>query len=314
LLLQVVIACIVLRSAEGSQTDNTFTISDNVDRVLLDVSVTDRAGRYVTGLGRSAFHVWEDGRARQITDFDAGDAPVTVGLILDSSGSTRLKRPEVIMAGLAFARESNPRDQFFVVNFADSVNPGLPVTMPFTDKLQVLRSALYMGEASGKTSLYDAIAYGLGHLQLSSLERRTLIVVSDGGDNASKASLSEVMHLVAASRATIYTVGLLDRDDPDLRPGVLRKLATVTGGEFFEPERLTDVMPVFKQICTDIRRRYTLGYVPDEVNNSSVFRNVKVTAQENGRKLKIRTRKEYSIARASESSAEQLEVIGRDGR
>ena len=282
-----------------------FTISDNVNLVLLDVSVKDRRGGFVTGLKKDNFHVFEDGHARDITQFANVDTPVTIGLVVDNSGSMRLKRQEVIAAGLAFAKQSNPKDQFFVVNFNNSVVRGLPPKMLFTDDLQQLRAALYYGAPVGQTALYDAIGYALKHLEYSHLEKRTLIVVSDGGDNASRASFPDLMKLIEASRATVYTVGLYDPEDHDLNPGVLRKVAMVSGGQFFEPQTLEEVTPVFQKISDYIRNCYTIGYIPDDLTDRRVVRNVKVTATEADRKLVVRTRTSYITTPLSELTADQ---------
>ena len=282
-----------------------YTISDNVDLVLLDVSVKDPHGGFVTGLQKSNFQVFEDGYPREIAHFASVDTPVTVGLVVDDSGSMRGKRPEVVMAGLAFAKSSNPKDEFFVINFNNSVVPGLPPQLPFTDDLQILRAALYYGQPVGQTALYDAIAYSLRHLDLGHRDKRTLIVVSDGGDNVSDLSLSELMHLVVASRATIYTVGLFDPVNRDLNPGVLRKLANVSGGGYFEPKTLDQMIPTLEKISKDIRNRYTVGYTPDEKNDRHTVRSIKVTAERQGRKLLIKTRTAYSIRPRSEETGPQ---------
>ncbi|MBV9442077.1 MAG: VWA domain-containing protein [Acidobacteriaceae bacterium] len=288
----------------GNQT--AYTIEDHVNLVLLDVSVKDPRGGYVTGLTKDKFQVFEDGRRQTITEFANIDTPVTVGLVVDNSGSMRFKRPEVVTAGLAFAKESNPRDEFFVVNFNNHVVSGLPEKVPFTDKIHQLRAALYYGEPMGQTALYDAIAYSLEHLELSRQDKRTLIVVSDGGDNVSKTSLPELMKLIDSSRATIYTVGLFDPDDRDRNPSVLRKLARVSGGEFFEPPALDDVVPVFHKISQDIRHRYSIGYVPDDVGTKRIVRSLRVVATDNdGRKLVVRTRTAYTTAPFSELISEQ---------
>ncbi len=304
--------------AFGIQTpagqSGTYTISDNVDLVLLDVSVKDPRGGYVTGLTADNFQVFEDGGRRQITQFASVDTPVTVGLVVDNSGSMRTKRPEVILAGLAFAKESNPQDEFFVINFNNSVTRGLPPDMLFTDNLQVLRRALYFGEPTGQTALYDAIAYALNHLEYGHRDKRTLIVVSDGGDNVSTISFAELMKLIESSRATIYTVGLLDPLNHDLKPGVLRKMAAISGGEYFQPFELSQIIPVFNKISKDIRNRYTIGYVPDETTDTRVIRTVKVTASENGRRLIVRTRKAYStVPFSKEISADAAHAASGEG-
>lgn len=288
-----------------------YKITDNVNLVLLDVSVRDSHGEYVRGLSKADFKVAEDGRPQSISQFANIDVPVTVGLVLDDSGSMRLKRPEVVMAGLSFAKQSNPNDQFFVVNFNNRVSFGLPPDIAFTDQLQRLRSALYYGRPIGQTALYDAVAAALRHLEASDREKRTLIVVSDGGDNASHMRFHELLNLAQASRATIYTVGLFDPFDADLNPKVLRKLSAMTGGQYFQPESQDQVQSVFQTICRDIRSRYSIGYIP-AINKSDkrLVHKVKVTAgDENGRKLSVLTRTSYTTAFTEQLSARQQGAV-----
>jgi VWFA-related protein len=285
------------------QSEGTFTISDNVHLVLLDANVTDSKGGFVTGLSKRNFKVFEDGQPRDISQFDTMDTPVTIGLVVDNSGSMIAKRPEVVMAGLAFAKQSNPADEFFVVNFNNLVVRGLPKNVMFTDKLQELRAALYFGQPAGQTALYDAIAYSLKHLEYAHLQKRTLIVVSDGGDNVSRISFPDLMEMIEASRATIYTVGLYEEGDRDKNPAIMKKIAAVSGGEFFEPDKLEDVLPVFNKIAQDIRNSYTIGYIPDELNDHHVIRSVRIIAQHDNRHLTVHTRTKYAITSLSEMSA-----------
>jgi Ca-activated chloride channel family protein len=290
----------------ASSHQDVYTISDNVNLVLLDVSVRDPRGGYVRNLTKEDFQVSEDGRPQKITQFGSVDTPITVGLVVDDSGSMRLKRPQVVLAGLAFAKESNPQDEFFVVNFNDRVVRGLPDRIAFTDSLQRLRAALYYGEPKGQTALYDAIAYSLKHLELSRQDKRTLIVVSDGADNVSRISLSDLMTFVQASRATIYTIGLFDAENTDRNPNVLRKLAKISGGEYFEPATLDDVVPVFHKISADIRNRYSIGYVPTDIETKPALRSVRVSAaSKDHRKLIARTRTAYSVMPFSELITQQ---------
>ena len=302
--------------ANKAAPDNqgVFTISDNVNLVLLDVSVKGPHGGYVSGLDKKNFSVFEDGQPRTITQFDNADTPVSVGLVVDNSGSMRNKRGDVIMAGLAFAHQSNPKDEFFVVNFNNSVVRGLPPDMMFTDNLNQIHSALYYGQPEGQTALYDAIAYSLNHLEYAHLQKHTLIVVSDGGDNVSKTTFPELMKMIEASRASIYTVGLYDPDDPTLNPGVLRKIAAVSGGEFFEPQKLDDILSVFAKISQDIRHTYSIGYVPDDVTDHRVLRTVKVVAQEDGQKLAVRTRTSYITTPLSRLVAQQANTNQQETR
>jgi Ca-activated chloride channel homolog len=291
---------------------HVYTISDNVNLVLLDVSVKDPRGGYISDLPKNAFQVYEDGHVQTITQFGSVDSPVTVGLVVDESGSMRAKRPQVVLAGLAFAKESNRQDEFFVVNFNNRVVRGLPDKIAFTDNLQELRAALYYGEPTGQTALYDAIAYALQHLELSRQDKRTLIVVSDGGENVSRTSLPELMKLIEASRATIYTIGLFDPGDEDRNPNVLRKVAKVSGGEYLEPATLNDVLPVFHKISADIRHRYSIGYVPADIGAKRMVRSVRVHAvAKDHRKLVVRTRTAYTVTPFSELMAQQKSSEGR---
>jgi VWFA-related protein len=278
----------------AAQEKEAFTITDNVRLVLLDVSVKDKSGAYVNGLNKEDFKVLDSGKPTSITQFSNVDAPVTVGLILDDSGSMRNNRPGVVLAGLAFARVSNSRDEFFVVNFNDRVIPGLPPQRAFTDNITELQKALYMGDPVGKTKLYDAIAYGLRHLEEGHHEKRTLIVVSDGGDNASKVSQKEVIALIEQSRATIYTIGLLDSSDGDLQPQILRRFANISGGEYFQPSKSEDVIQVLYKIAKDIRNRYSIGFTPEASEAARSRHSVKVIATHNGAKLNVKTRSFYS--------------------
>jgi VWFA-related protein len=278
----------------GAFKQDPFKITDNVDLVLLDITVKDHHGAYVTNLPQDAFYVAVDNKPQAISSFSRVDAPVTIGLIVDDSGSMRYKRPQVVIAGLAFAKESNPSDEFFVVNFNNQVVAGLPANIPFTDKLQDLHNALYMGEPRGQTALYDAIAFGLKHLEDGHREKRTLIVVSDGGDNVSELNEAEIVNLIEQSRATVYTIGLVDPDDRDLRPGILKKFAAISGGEYFQPDKIEDVMKVLHTISKDIRNRYTIGFSPRGVDPVRHTHSIKVTASRQGRKLLVRTRSSYS--------------------
>ena len=276
----------------GNTTD--LTISTNVELVMLDVSVKDAKGGYVSGLAEENFRVYENKKLQPIKYFTHADIPVTVGLVVDNSGSMRSKRAEVITAALTLVRASNPQDEVFVVNFNDKVHPGLTPHVLFTDDTEMLRVALWNGESAGRTALYDAMAYSLRHLDKGRMDKRTLVVVSDGGDNASKLQWSEVMRRVEESRATIYTIGIFDANDPDRNPDVLRKLAQVSGGEYFQLSELSDVAPACRKIARDIRNRYTLAYTPAHIDSRQSERFIKVTASTpSRRRLIAHTRTRY---------------------
>jgi Ca-activated chloride channel family protein len=277
-----------------------FTITANVDLVLLDVSVRDAQGGFVSGLPESDFTVLEDGKPQKITQFANRDVPVTLGLIVDNSGSMRPKKPDVVTAALVLIQSSNPEDEVFVINFNDYVWRGLPDIVPFTDDIQLLRRALTLRDPEGRTSLYDAILAGLHQLDMGRRSKKTLVVVSDGGDNASTHTLKEVLHAALKSQATIYTVGVFDQDDKDRNPDVLKKLARVTGGVCYLPKNVSAVADICRQIAKDIRTRYTIGYVPPNPNTPGV-RHIKVLVKSpDHEKLIARTRTSYLITRNAE--------------
>jgi Ca-activated chloride channel family protein len=213
-----------------------FKISTDVELVLLDVSVKDSKGGYVSGLTKDDFRVFESGNAQKITVFSHSDEPITAGLVMDASGSMQAKQADVITAGLVFIGASNPHDQMFVVNFNDKVREGLPPGIPFSDDAGVLRMALSKDRSQGRTALNDAVAWALHHLDSGQREKKALVLVSDGGDNSSQLKSDELMRLIEESHATIYTIGLFDSDDQDRNPNVLKRIAHVSGGECFLPQ------------------------------------------------------------------------------
>jgi len=282
-----------------------FTIKADVNLVLLDVSVRDSKGGFVSGLEKDAFTIYEDGKAQTVTQFASNDIPVTVGIVVDNSGSMRPKKPDVITAALVFIQSSNPLDEMFVINFNDRVRRGLPDMTPFTDDIAKLREALVRTDPAGRTALYDAVITGLNQLEMGRKDKKTLIVVSDGGDNVSTHAFSEVMQQVLESRATIYTVGLFDENDRDKNPDVLRKLANTSGGVAFLPKKLDEVVPICRQIAKDIRTRYTIGYVPSSLEHRGT-RHIKVAVNSPGHeKLIARTRTSYVVPTGSTESAER---------
>src|SRR5437764_8001844 len=179
-----------LLAVSGSAQE--FKIRADVELVLLDISVKNPAGGYVTGLTKDQFQIYENGTRQKITQFAAADVPVAVGLVMDDSGSMGPRRSSLIAAGVAFVEASNPQDQIFVVNFNDKVRRGLPESVPFTDDINLLRAALSKDRPEGRTALYDAIAFALKHLETGRRDKKALVVVSDGGDNCSTHSFKDV--------------------------------------------------------------------------------------------------------------------------
>lgn len=188
--------------------DGQSAISVKTEVVVLPVSVTDASGNFISGLSQRNFRVYEDGRLQTLTSFREGDTPVTVGLIVDHSRSMGPKLAEVATAVAAFASSSNPEDEMFVVDFNDDVSVELMEGEPFSNDPRELAKAVSAVRARGRTALYDAVSEGLIHLQLGHWDKKALIIVSDGGDNASQQKYSQILTLAQRSQVTIYSIGL----------------------------------------------------------------------------------------------------------
>jgi VWFA-related protein len=273
--------------------------SSKSEAVLVHVTVRDGKSRLVPHLPKDAFQVFENGQPQPVTYFDDEDRPVTVGLVVDSSGSMQRKRDDVIAAGLAFAKSSHPQDEMFTVNFNEDVWKGLPPSVPFTTDFEELRRALLRTGARGQTALFDAVNMALAHLDNGHEEKKVLIVVSDGGDNASKSTFSEVLDTALRMDAIIYTLGIYDQYASDAKPDLLKKLAGSTGGAAFFPATPSEATQILEQIAAEIRSGYTLGYVPPAGSGYRAIR-VDVHAPDH-RKLRVRARSGYVAGSASAS-------------
>ena len=289
-------------SLSQSPEDAPYTISVCVDMVVLNATVRDRKGILVSELVKEDFQVYEDGVLQQIEYFSHEDIPVSVGIVIDNSGTMRPKRPEVIASALAFARSSNPEDQMFVVNFNENVSFGLPDNIPFTDKVAQLEIALSRITANGLTALYDAVAAALDHLKKGNRDKKVLIVVSDGEDNASKQNLEKILAIAKKSDAIIYTIDIFDENNPDRNPRALKQLAKATGGEAFLPGSVKDIVSICERIAYDIRGQYSITYLPTNNKQDGSFRAIQVTAgARDGRRLFVRTRAGYYAPLKSQS-------------
>ena len=235
-LIPLALACGLIATPSGQEPDLKPNFSTQSELVVLHVAVKDRKGGYVGGLGQESFRVLEDRRPQEISFFNNQDAPVTVGLLIDSSGSMAPNRDLVIAASMAFTKAMNPQDEFFVLGFNEHIHTPLPAEKPFTNYEPTLRVALIQAiKARGQTAIYNAINAGLDYVQKGGFERQVLIVVSDGGDNASDTTRAQVLANAQASNAVIYTIALVDPMDPEADPGFLSQLSESTGGVAFRP-------------------------------------------------------------------------------
>ncbi len=281
---------------QSNEDSPSLRISVNVELVALPVTVRDAKGRPVVDLRERDFEVYENGVRQSVRVFRHEDIPVTVGLVIDHSGSMRPKLSQTIDAARTFVHASNPEDEMFVVNFNERVQVGLPSQVRFTNRFDQLEPAILRAPAAGQTALYDAVFDALTQVGTGAREKRALIVISDGGDNASAHTLTDVLKLAARSTAAVYTIGIFDSDDPDRNPDILRRLAHATGGEAFFPQS-DAIVATCDYIAHDMRSQYLVGYVPTPTAQHAGYRSIRVTARAAGKgKLSVRTRTGYFAA------------------
>lgn len=278
--------------------------------VVMHVTVRDRAGRYVSGLDRESFTVIDDGRPQTLNLFSSDPVPASIAFLIDNSNSMVPNRERVAAAAAAFAARSHPQDEIAILTFNEEVRrvfgPAPIANVPPQTFQALLSRAI---TASGMSAVYDGILAGLRQVAAGAHTRQVLIVVSDGDDNASTATLEAVRQQVHDSDATIYAVVLADTLLRAGNPKALRRLATETGGESYQPRHVQDIAAVFERIARDIRSAYTLAYTPDdaEVADSTsglaraARRTVRVYAHgPGGRALRVRARDGYFARLAGE--------------
>jgi Ca-activated chloride channel homolog len=278
-----------------------YKINVDVNLVVLHATVLDKRDRMVNDLKEGDFKVYEDGVPQRLSVFSHADVPVTMGIVIDDSGSMREKRASVNAAALAFVKTSNPQDQVFVVNFNDVYYLDTPGD--FASGIEDLKSALEKIDSRGGTALYDAVYASLDHLKLGNRDKKIILVITDGDDNASRYTFPELIAHAQKSNAVIYTIGLLGEEQ---RSGlfklhtsgpakILKQLAEVTGGQAFLPRTLDEVEITCVGIAHDIRNQYTLGYYPSNTKKDGSYRAVKVEASSPVRheRLTVRTRAGY---------------------
>jgi Ca-activated chloride channel family protein len=281
------------QQSPASKASGSSTITVKSELVALPVRVTDANGNVVSGLTQKDFSVFEDGRPQTLTFFQQEDAPVTVGLVVDHSRSMAPKLAEVAAAVLAFAHSSNPQDEMFVVDFNDDVWLQILGGKPFTSNAKDLEAAVSAVSARGRTALYDAVAEGLNHLRFGRCEKKALIIVSDGGDNASHQKFSQILALAQHSQVLIYSV-VLQGEGQEENPGVLRRLSKSTGGIAYFPHSSETISSISALIARDLRDQYTLGFAPEKQSVGVSFRKIQVKVSAPGRsRLHVRYRPGY---------------------
>jgi Ca-activated chloride channel homolog len=282
------------------QENKPKAITVPTELVVLHVTVSDDKGQFVSDLNKGNFKVYEQNVEQDLSFFSRDDVPVTMGLVIDNSGSMRDKRDQVNAAAMTFVKTSNPQDEAFVVNFNDEYY--LDTDGDFTSDQANLQDALARIETRGSTALYDAVIGSLAHLKKGHKDKRVLLLVTDGDDTASEKTFEDAIKAAEESNATIYAIGVYSQDDLEhdkktVRHSkkVLQELAEATGGLAYFPENLDQVTPICAQVAREIRNQYTLGYYPTNTAHDGSFRQVAVKViPTNGRgKLNVRTRTGY---------------------
>ncbi len=248
----------------------------NVDLVLIPVTVTDPMNRLVTGLEENDFQIFENGSPQKITSFSTEDAPVSIGIIFDLSGSMLSKLLRARDAILQFIKTANPEDEFFVIGFND--RPAL--IEDFTSSVDQIEARLATVHAGHRTALLDAIYYGVAKMREARHERKALLVVSDGGDNRSRYTEGEVRARVREADVEIYSIGIFDpyAPTPEERSGpqLLDDVSRETGGRMYRVDDVDELSDIAEKISTELRNQYVIGYRPRDLSRNGKWRKVKV--------------------------------------
>jgi len=286
----------------AQQKDQPFRITRDVNLVVLLASVVDSRNRFVPDLRQDNFHVYEDKVEQKLAVFRREDIPITLGLVVDNSGSMRDKREKVNSAAITFVKTSQRQDEVFVVNFNDEFY--LDLDKDFTNDPIELREALERIDSRGSTAMYDALIGSLDHLKKGSKDKKILLVITDGEDNASRKTLEVAVEEAHKSDAVIYAIGLLSQEskrEAKRARKALEALTTATGGKAFFPESVQDVESICTQIAADIRNQYVLAYYATNTAKDGSFRSVhvEVNSPRGAGKLEVRTRTGYYAQRAT---------------
>jgi Ca-activated chloride channel family protein len=280
----------------GQNPQGESKIRVDVNLVVLHTTVLDDRGRFADGLKEENFRVLEDKAEQKLAVFKREDIPVSMGLVIDNSGSMRDKRPRVNAAALTLVEASNPQDEAFVVNFNDDFY--LDLDKDFSSSIPELKEALERIDSRGSTALYDAVIGSLDHVKKGAKDKKVLLVVTDGEDNTSHNSLEKTIKEVQKTDTVIYTIGLLSEEskkNAKRARRALEEIAKASGGLAYFPENVADVKDICENVAHDIRNQYTLAYYPTNTKRDGTFRTVQVEViPPRGRgKLVARTRNGY---------------------
>jgi VWFA-related protein len=274
-------ATIEPRPRPGAKADPKPKANIHVDAnlVLIPVTVTDPMNRFVTGLEKENFKLFEDKQPQEITQFSSEDAPISVGLVFDASGSMGHKLEKSRQAVAQFFKLANPEDEFFLVQFSDAAQ----MIQPFTRNLEEIQNRLAFVQSKGRTALLDAVYMALSEMKKAHNSRKALLLISDGGDNSSRYSEPEIKALVKETDAQIYAIGIYEGYGSRSRtpeeangPALLTEIAEVTGGRQYAVDNLNELPDVAAKIGVELRNQYILGYSPQNTTRDGKYRKVQV--------------------------------------
>jgi Ca-activated chloride channel homolog len=258
---------------------HTTPIQMDVNMVVVNITVTDPYDRIVTGLDQSNFQIYDDKVEQKVETFSTEDAPISVGLVFDTSGSMSDKIQKSKQAALQFFKTSNPQDEFMLINFSERPN----LISGFTSKFENLQDRLLFVKSGGKTAMLDAIYLALHEMRQATTNRKALLVISDGGDNHSRYTENDVRRAIKESDVQIYTVGILEPLTSRARtpeeaqgPSLLAELAEVSGGRMFSVEDADELPDIAEKISIELRNQYVIGYKPSNLIRDGRWRRIKV--------------------------------------
>lgn len=275
-----------------SVSDDVAVFSTDTRLVVLPVTAVDRNGKLLTAIPQSAFKVYENGTEQPLKLFRREDVPVSMGIVIDNSGSMRDKRSKVAAAALALVKESNPQDEVFIVDFNDAAY----LDQPFTNDIKKLEEALDKIDSRGGTAMRDAVSLSIDYVKdKGKKDKKVLLVVTDGNDNASDETLEQLIRKAQKSEVLIYSIGLLNEEEPrEARAAkrALKALAEASGGLDYYPKDLAEVEKITPEVAKEIRNQYMLAYSPANQNLDGTFRQIRVIVNGFGKPI-VRTRNGY---------------------
>jgi len=269
----------VKHDTRGQAINQGQVIRLNVELALVNITVTDPYDRLVTGLEPENFRVFEDNVEQEIISFSFEDVPVSIGVILDFSGSMANKIGKAKQAALQFLKTANPQDEFFLVGFNDSAQ----LLSSFSPNVDDLQSRMLLASAKGKTALMDAIYLGVSQMRAANNGKRALLIISDGGDNNSRYNEKDIKRLVREANTQLYSIGIFDQPEYRSRtleelngPTLLNELTELTGGRSFAVDNVGDLPDIAAKIGAELRNQYVLGYRPSHKAHDARWRKIKV--------------------------------------